>query len=177
MSDLNEKMQKSIDSFKHRLTGIRTGRANPDLLASIKVDYYGSLTPLPQLANVSASDNSTLVINVYDASAVQAVEKAIMTSDLNLNPQVDGGVIRLRLPDLTEERRKELIKVIKKEAEDCKVSLRNIRRDYLDSIKKDDNKNDDDLKHETDKVQKVIDQFSKDIDDLVSSKESEILKV
>ena len=114
MNELHDKMAKSIESLKTKLSGIRTGRANPDLLNSVKADYYGALTPITQLANVSASDNSTLVINVYDASAVSAVEKGILTSDLNLNPQTDGSVIRLRLPDLTEERRKDLIKVIKK---------------------------------------------------------------
>jgi len=177
MSDINQKMQKSVDTFKHKLAGIRTGRANPDLLASVKVDYYGSLTPLPQVASVSASDNTTLVVNIYDANAVSAVEKAITTSDLNLNPQTEGSLIRLRLPDLTEDRRKELIKVVKKESEECKIAIRNIRRDYLDAVKKDDSRTDDDLKFEQDKVQKVIDQFTKDIDALVSKKEAEILTV
>ena len=177
MNELHDKMAKSIESLKTKLSGIRTGRANPDLLNSVKADYYGALTPITQLANVSASDNSTLVINVYDASAVSAVEKGILTSDLNLNPQTDGSVIRLRLPDLTEERRKDLIKVIKKEAEDSKVSLRNIRRDYLDGVKKSDDSTEDDLKHAQDEVQKVIDKYTHDIDELVTKKESEILTV
>ena len=177
MSDLDNKMKKTIESLNTKLAGIRTGRANPDLLSSIKVDYYGSLTPLTQLANVSVSDNSTLLVNVYDNNAVQSVEKAILTSDLNLNPQTDGAIIRLRLPDLTEERRKELIKIVKKEAEDSKISLRNIRRDHLDTIKKDDNSTDDDLKYEQEQVQKIIDSFTRDIDAMVAKKESEILTV
>ena len=164
MSDTNKRMQKSLDNLVSKFMTIRTGRANPELLDSIKVDYYGSALPIKQLGSVSVSDGNTLVINVFDGGAVQAVEKAVLTSDLGLNPQTEGSTIRLRLPDLTQDRRDELFKYTKKLAEEGKVSLRNIRRDAMDQLKKQDDLSDDQKKRETDQVQQVLDQYSIKVD-------------
>ncbi|MEC8677645.1 MAG: ribosome recycling factor [Candidatus Margulisiibacteriota bacterium] len=174
MSALNDRLTKTLDNLKTKFMSIRTGRANPDLLSSIKVDYYGASLPIQQLASVSVSDGNTLVVNVFDAGAVSAVEKSIMASDLGLNPQTDGSIIRLRLPDLTEERRNELVKYVKKLSEEGKVALRNIRRDEMDAIKKQDDLSDDDKKRESDSIQKILDQFIVKVDDLVKEKETEI---
>jgi ribosome recycling factor len=177
MSDTNKRMQKSLDNLVAKFMTIRTGRANPELLDSIKVDYYGSALPIKQLGSVSVSDGNTLVINVFDGGAVQAVEKAVLTSDLGLNPQTEGSTIRLRLPDLTQDRRDELVKYTKKLAEEGKVSLRNIRRDAMDQLKKQDDLSDDQKKRETDQVQQVLDQYSIKVDTLVKQKEDEILSI
>ena len=174
MPELNDRLNKTLDNLKTKFVSIRTGRANPDLLSSIKVEYYGANLPIQQLASVSVSDGNTLVVNVFDAGAVSAVEKAIMASDLGLNPQTDGTIVRLRLPDLTEERRNELVKYVKKLSEEGKVALRNIRRDQMDAIKKKDDLSDDDKKRELDNIQKVLDQFIVKVDDLVKEKETEI---
>jgi ribosome recycling factor len=138
------------------------------------VQYYGATVPLQQLGSVSVSDGNTLVVNVFDAGAISSVEKAIMSSDLGLNPQTDGAIIRLRLPDLTEDRRNELVKYVKKLSEEAKVSLRNIRRDELDAIKKQDDLSDDDKKRASESIQKLLDQYIAKVDDLVTQKEDEI---
>jgi ribosome recycling factor len=177
MSDTNKRMQKSLDNLVSKFMTIRTGRANPELLDSIKVDYYGSALPIKQLGSVSVSDGNTLVINVFDGGAVQAVEKAVLTSDLGLNPQTEGSTIRLRLPDLTQDRRDELVKYTKKLAEEGKVSLRNIRREVMDQLKKQDDLSDDQKKRETDQVQQVLDTFISKVDTLVKQKEDEILSI
>ena len=174
MSALNDRLTKTLDNLKTKFMSIRTGRANPDLLSSIKVDYYGASLPIHQMASVSVSDGNTLIVNVFDAGAVSAVEKAIMSSDLGLNPQTDGAIVRLRLPDLTEDRRNELVKYVKKLSEEGKVALRNIRRDEMDAIKKKDDLSDDDKKRESDSIQKILDQFIVKVDDLVKEKETEI---
>ena len=174
MSALNDRLTKTLDNLKTKFMSIRTGRANSDLLSSIKVDYYGASLPIQQMASVSVSDGNTLVVNVFDAGAVSAVEKAIMSSDLGLNPQTDASIIRLRLPDLTEERRNELVKYVKKLSEEGKVALRNIRRDEMDAIKKKEDLSDDDKKRESDSIQKILDQFIVKVDDLVKEKETEI---
>ena len=174
MSALNDRLTKTLDNLKTKFMSIRTGRANSDLLSSIKVDYYGASLPIQQMASVSVSDGNTLVVNVFDAGAVSAVEKAIMSSDLGLNPQTDASIIRLRLPDLTEERRNELVKYVKKLSEEGKVALRNIRRDEMDAIKKKDDLSDDDKKRESDSIQKILDRFIVKVDDLVKEKETEI---
>ena len=118
MTEFEQRFEKTLDNLKSKFLGVRTGRANPDLLASIRVDYYGSMLPLQQLANVSVSEGNTLLVNVFDSGAVSAIEKALQASDLGLNPQVDGAIIRLRLPDLTEDRREELVRYVKKIAEE-----------------------------------------------------------
>ncbi|MEK9727072.1 MAG: ribosome recycling factor [Candidatus Margulisiibacteriota bacterium] len=174
MSAFEDRLIKTIDNLKTKFMSIRTGRANPELLSSIVVEYYGATVPLQQLSSVSVSDGNTLVVNVFDAGAVTAVEKAILSSDLGLNPQTEGAIIRLRLPDLTEERRSELVKYIKKLSEEGKVSLRNIRRDELDALKKQDDLSDDEKKRLSDSVQKTLDQFIVKVDELVKDKETEI---
>lgn len=175
-----EKMKKTISVLKDDLHSIRAGRANPSLLDRITVDYYGSATPLKQIASVSAPESRLLVIQPYDASAIQNIEKAITQSDLGINPSNDGKVIRLAIPMLTEERRKELIKVVKKTGEDAKIALRNERRDANDQLKKMHKNNDltdDDLKRAEDEVQNLINKYSDIVDELISKKDKEVMEV
>lgn len=174
MQSFEERLNKTLDNVKSKFVSIRTGRANPDLLSSVVVQYYGATVPLQQLGSISVSDGNTLVINIFDSGAISSVEKAIMSSDLGLNPQTDGSIIRLRLPDLTEDRRNELVKYVKKLSEEGKVSLRNIRRDELDAIKKKDDLSDDDKKRASESIQKLLDQYIIKVDDLVKQKEDEI---
>jgi len=174
MQSFEERLNKTLDNVKSKFVSIRTGRANPDLLSSVVVQYYGATVPLQQLGSISVSDGNTLVVNIFDAGAISSVEKAIMSSDLGLNPQTDGSIIRLRLPDLTEDRRNELVKYVKKLSEEGKVSLRNIRRDELDAIKKKDDLSDDDKKRAFESIQKLLDQYIIKVDDLVKQKEDEI---
>lgn len=174
MQSFEDRLSKTLENVKEKFVSVRTGRANSGLLSSVVVEYYGATVPLQQLGSVSVSDGHTLVINVFDAGAISSIEKAIMSSDLGLNPQTDGSTIRLRLPDLTEDRRNELVKYIKKLSEEGKVSLRNIRRDELDSIKKQDDLSDDDKKRASDSIQKLLDRYIVKVDDLVTQKEKEI---
>ncbi|MGA0242136.1 MAG: ribosome recycling factor [Candidatus Marinamargulisbacteria bacterium] len=174
MSSFSDRLNKTVDNLTSKFASVRTGRANPSLLSSIVVDYYGASIPIQQLASVNASDGTTLVVNVFDRAAVSAVEKAIMVSDLGLNPQTDGTIIRLRLPDLTEERRNDLVKYIKKLSEEGKVALRNIRRDELDAIKKDGVLSDDEKKRQSEAIQKQLDGYILKIDGLVKEKEADI---
>lgn len=176
MSDANDRLKRSIENLKSKLGGIRSGRANPDLLAHINVDYYGSSVPLKQLANISVIEGNTFVLNVFDAGATSSVEKAILQSDLGLNPSAEASVIRMRLPDLTEERRKELVKVVKNQAEEAKVALRNIRRDILDGFKKDELP-EDEMKREQDALQKKIDDYVSQVDAVAQDKEKEIMTI
>ncbi|QXM06116.1 ribosome recycling factor [Crassaminicella indica] len=178
--ELEEKMQKTIRVFKEDLNAIRAGRANPALLDKIVVEYYGSPTPLKQIASVSAPEPRLLVVQPYDKTAIQAIEKAISQSDLGINPSNDGNVIRLAIPQLTEERRKELVKVVKKTGENAKIALRNERREANDKLKKmqkDGELTEDDLKKAEDEVQKMTTKFGQIIDELVSKKEKEMLEV
>ena len=175
---LEEKIEKSMERLKGQLGTIRTGRAKPDLLSRIQVDYYGSSVPLQQLVNISVPENTVLMLTVFDQSATQHVERAIMSSDLNLNPQVDGNIIRLRLPELTEERRKDLVKVVRKELEEGRVGLRNCRRDVLDRVKaqeKEKEISEDESRSISDDVQKIVDRYMGKIEDLGKEKESEIM--
>jgi ribosome recycling factor len=174
MSSFSDRLNKTVDNLTSKFASVRTGRANPSLLSSIVVDYYGASMPIQQLASVNASDGTTLVVNVFDRAAVSAVEKAIMVSDLGLNPQTDGTIIRLRLPDLTEARRNDLVKYIKKLSEEGKVALRNIRRDELDAIKKDGGLSDDEKKRQSEAIQKQLDGYILKIDGLVKEKEADI---
>ena len=174
MQSFEERLNKTLDNVKSKFVSIRTGRANPDLLSSVVVQYYGATVPLQQLGSISVSDGNTLVVNIFDSGAISSVEKAIMSSDLGLNPQTDGSIIRLRLPDLTEDRRNELVKYVKKLSEEGKVSLRNIRRDELDAIKKQDDLSDDDKKRASESIQKLLDQYIARVDDLVKQKEDDI---
>jgi ribosome recycling factor len=177
MQNLEERMKKTIESTRRTLSTIRTGRATPDLLSRITVDYYGSMVPISQVANISVVEGNILLINVFDANAIENVERAIMKSDLGVTPQRDGIVIRLILPDLTAERRQELAKIVKKQGEESKISLRNIRQDFLNEKKKDDSVTDDDVKHFTGKAQEIIDKYNREVEEVIKDKEKEILSV
>ena len=180
LTNLKIKMNKTIDSTKESLRSIRTGRANPDLLNRIQVEYYGSKVPITQVASISAPESTLLVLNVFDNNAIKNIEKAIQTSELNLNPQSDGNVIRINIPELTEDRRKEFVKICKSQGEDSKISLRNIRREYVD-IEKDNEKNKtiskDELKTNLETIQKETDKYMQEIDELIKHKENEIMQL
>ena len=176
----DEKMQKTIEVVKANFAAVRAGRANAGVLDRITVDYYGAPTPLNQVANIGSPDPRTLSIQPYDMSLLKAIEKAIQTSDLGINPQNDGRVIRLAFPQLTEERRKELTKQVRKYGEEGKVALRNIRRDAMDDIKKKTKKSElteDDQKKLEKELQELTDKRCKDIDDLTAKKEKELMAV
>lgn len=173
-----EKMTKALEVMEHNFASIRTGRANPEILDRITVEYYGSKVPLKQVANISVPDPKMITLQVFDKNAVVEVEKALLRSELGITPQIDGAVVRLRFPDLTEERRKELIKMIKKMAEDSKISTRNIRRDAIDHIKKgNEHISEDEVKKQQDEIQKQTDHFMKEIDRLLAKKEEELMKI
>lgn len=177
---LDEKMKKSISVLKEELNTVRAGRANPALLDKILVDYYGSPTPLKNIANISVPDPRSLMISPFDPKSIHDIEKAINVANLGINPSNDGKVIRLVIPAVTEERRKELIKLIKKFGEDAKVAIRNERRDANDELKKQEKAGElteDDLKKSLDDVQKKTDKTIKDIDQIVVDKEKEIMEV
>lgn len=174
------RMQKALDAFRHELSKLRTGRASLSILDGIKAEYYGNPTPLNQLSNMGTPDARTIVIQPWDASALSAIEKAIQKSDLGLNPVNDGRVIRLPIPPLNEERRKELVKVVKKHGEECKISIRNARREAVESLKKlksDSKITEDDLKKSETQVQKLTDDFIKQIDETAAHKEKDIMEV
>ena len=174
------KMDKTIQSFKKDLSSIRTGRANPSMLDMIKVDVYGQMLPINQLATVSVPEARLITVQVWDQSNIKAVDAAIQKSDLGINPQIDGSVLRLRIPDLTEERRKELIKVLKTIGEKNKVSIRNIRREANDDLKKltkDKKISEDESKMFEKNIQKTTDDHIANIDKILSEKEKEIFQV
>ena len=175
-----DKMQKAIAVLKEEYQAIRAGRANPQLLNRVMVDYYGTPTPLPQMANISAPDPKTLMITLWDASMLKTVEKAILASELGITPSNDGKVIRLQVPDLTEERRRELGKTVKQKAEEAKVAVRNIRRDAIEKLKKykkDGLLTEDDQKREEEAIQKLTDKYVKEVDAVAAAKEKEIMQV
>ena len=175
-----DRMNKSVEALEKELDTIRAGRANPRVLDRIMVDYYGTPTPINQVGNISVPEGRLLQIQPYDASTIKAIEKAIMTSELGINPTNDGKVIRLVFPELTEERRKALAKDVKKKGEDAKVAMRNIRRDALDAFKKEQKKGDlteDDLKNLEKEIQKLTDDYVAELDKRVDSKNKEILTV
>ncbi len=175
-----EKMDKTISVLTSELAHIRAGRANPQLLDNVKVDCYGSMMPINQVGNISSPEPRMLVVSVWDANLISEVEKAIMKSDLGINPSNDGKVIRLVMPELTEERRKELVKVIHKFGEDAKVALRSIRRDAIDHFKKDEKDSiitEDDLRDLEKEIQDTTDEHTKKIDKMMKDKEAEIMEV
>ena len=177
--DTVDRMIKSLDATKHHFAGVRTGRASPALLDNIKVDYYGTPTPLMQLAGISAPEPRLLTIQPYDKSAIGDIEKAINTSNLGLTPANDGNIIRIPIPQLTEERRKELVKIIHQMSEEGRVAIRNIRRDanhHIDMLKDEGHISDDDLKTAHDNVQQDTDKYIKLIDDTMELKEKEIME-
>ncbi len=180
LQQYNEKMQKSFDNLLEEFGSIRAGRANPHVLDKLKVDYYGTPTGIQQVANVSIPEPRMIQIQPWEASMVRVIEKAILTSDLGINPTNDGKVIRLVFPELTEERRKELAKEVKKKGENAKVAFRNIRRDANDALKKMGKSNDiseDEIKQLEDEVQKLTDKFVANADKAVEEKSKEILTV
>ena len=175
----NEKMEKALAHLEGDYQTIRAGRANPHVLDKIKVDYYGTPTPLQQVGNVSVPEPRMLQIAPWEKSLIKDIEKAIMMSDVGITPSNDGAVIRLVFPELTEERRKDLVKDVKKKGEDAKVAIRNIRRDGNDAFKKlaKEEVSEDEIKDLQDKLQKITDQFIKDIDAAIDSKSKEIMTV
>ena len=180
LKDGENKMIAVVNSAKKALSGIKTGRANPALLDRITVDYYGTETPLNQVANISVPEARLLVIQPWDKSTIKAIEKAILTSDLDLVPNNDGTVIRIAIPALNEERRKQLVKIVKKEIEEYRVGVRNIRRDLNEQIKKNEKAgeiSEDDSRRLQDEVQKLTDKYIAEIDKLGEAKEKEIMEV
>ncbi|KTD06581.1 ribosome recycling factor [Legionella gratiana] len=178
--DSEKRMKKTIESLQIDMSKIRTGRANVGLLDHIQVDYYGNLTPLNQVANVSASDSRTILVTPWEKSMVSAIEKAILTSDLGLNPSTAGSAIRVPMPPLTEERRKELIKVVRNEGEQGKVSIRNIRRDANSQLKelvKDKSISEDDERRAVEAIQKLTDKYILEVDALLAEKEKDLMAV
>ncbi|MFD2208856.1 ribosome recycling factor [Virgibacillus halophilus] len=177
---MNEKMNQAVQAFSRNLATVRAGRANPNLLNSVYVDYYGASTPLNQLAGVTAPEPRLLMITPYDKTAIGDIEKAIQKADLGLAPSSDGNVIRINIPTLTEERRRDLVKVVGKFAEEARIQIRNIRRESNDQLKKLEKNGDiteDDSRVSQDEVQKATDKFVADIDQLAKNKENEIMEV
>ena len=184
MKELKEKaktkMEKSVNVMLSDFAAIRAGRANPNVLDKVKVDYYGAPTPVNQMAAVSVAEARVLVITPWDKTTLKSIEKAIQASDIGINPQNDGQVIRLTFPQLTEDRRKEIVKDVKKGGEDCKVAIRSIRRDAMEKLKamkKNNEITEDDQKDGEEAIQKMTDKFCKEVDEHVAEKEKEILSI
>ncbi|HSS41851.1 MAG TPA: ribosome recycling factor [Solirubrobacterales bacterium] len=180
LADAKERMAKSVDSSRGELATVRTGRASPHLLDRIMVDYYGNPTPLKQLANVSASDARLLTVTPFDKSGLGAIEKAIQESDIGLTPSNDGNLIRLQIPEMTEERRREMVKVVHGVAEEGRIAIRNVRRDIMSDLrelKKEGEAGEDDERRGEDALQKQTDAAIAEIDALLKGKEEEILEV
>ena len=178
--DTTARMRKSADALSHELAKVRTGRAHPSLLDHVMVSYYGSDVPLNQVSNVNVEDARTLAITVWEKNMVQPVEKAIMNSDLGLNPNTAGTVIRVPLPPLTEQRRKDLIRIVRHEAEQARVAVRNIRRDAnsdLKTLMKDKDISEDDERRGEELVQKLTDEYVKKIDELLAEKEKDLMSI
>ena len=176
----DDRMKKTIESFRKDLSSIRTGRASVALVENINVEYYGTQTPIKQLANLSTPDPKQIAIQPYDKSALAEIDKTLQKADLGAMPKVDGGIIRVILPPLTEERRKDLVKLIKKHSEDSKVSIRNIRRDAIEEAKAKKNKKEiteDQEKHVESEIQKTVERHTQEIEKLVASKEKEVMEV
>ncbi len=179
-TNLKEKMEKTISVYSEKLSEVRAGRANPAILNKVKIDYYGTPTPINQVAGISVPEARLIVIQPWDASILKEIEKAILASDIGLNPNNDGKVIRLSFPELTEERRKELVKDIRKIAEESKVAVRAIRRDGMDEAKEMEKESlitEDDLKRAEDQIQKLTDKKIAEIDEMTDKKENEIMSV
>lgn len=178
--DAKQRMEKSVEALRSQISKVRTGRAHPSLLDSVMVNYYGVDTPLKQLANITTEDSRTLALTVFDKSASQAVEKAIMTSDLGLNPAAAGTVIRIPLPPLTEERRRDLVKIVRAEAEQGRVAVRNIRRDANSDLKellKEKEITEDEERRAVDEIQKLTDTYVAKIDEALAEKEKDLMEV
>ena len=179
-TNLKEKMEKTISVYNEKLTEVRAGRANPAILNKVKIDYYGTPTPINQVAGVSVPEARLIVIQPWDASILKEIEKAILASDIGINPNNDGKVIRLAFPELNEERRKELAKDVRKMAEDAKVAVRSIRREGMDTVKqeqKDGEMTEDELKQAENEIQKITDKNIEEIDKILEQKEKEIMSI
>jgi len=179
-AEYTDRMQKTLDVMQQNFAAVRAGRANAAVLDQIRVDYYGTPTPINQIASIASPDPRTLTIQPWDAGTMKLIEKAIQVSDLGINPQNDGRIIRLAFPQLTEERRKELIKQVRKYGEDSKTAIRNIRRDAMDTFKKQQKKSEiteDDLKNAEKDVQKITDDYISDVDKMVAKKEKELSEI
>lgn len=179
-TDARTRMGKSIEALKHELSKIRTGRAHPSLLDHIKVDYYGSEVPLSQTANIAVEDSRTLMIVPWEKAMVQVIEKAIMKSDLGLNPNTAGTSIRIPMPQLTEERRRDMVKVVRSEGEAARVAIRNIRRDANNDFRellKEKEISEDDARRAEDEIQKITDQFVEQVDKVLAVKEAELMEI
>ena len=179
-TNLKEKMEKSISVYQEKLAEVRAGRANPAILNKIKIDYYGTPTPINQVAGISVPEARLIVIQPWDMSILKEIEKAILSSDIGINPNNDGKVIRLAFPELNEERRKELAKDIRKMAEEAKVAIRSIRREGIDKAKaeqKNGELTEDELKNAENEIQKITDKYTDEIDKILEAKEKEIMSV
>ncbi|MGB0893486.1 MAG: ribosome recycling factor [Parashewanella sp.] len=175
-----ERMEKCVEATKAQMAKVRTGRAHPSLLNNIQVSYYGTMTPLNQVGNVTIEDARTLAVTLFDRSMTQAVEKAIMTSDLGLNPMSAGATIRIPLPALTEERRKDLVKVVRADAENGRIAIRNVRRDAnseFKALEKDKGCTEDDVRRGEDDIQKITDAHIKQVDEILTAKEADLMEV
>ena len=177
LQDAEVRMQKAVENFKENLTVLRTGRANAALLDNIQCDYYGEKMDITAIASVKVPEPRQLLVIPYDQNDIKAIVAAINASDIGINPIVDGKQIRLNIPALTEDRRKELVKKAKVYGEDCKVAIRNVRRDAIDAVKKDDTYTEDTRKTEENEIQKLTDKYIKNVDDLFKTKESEIMAI
>jgi len=179
MNDAEMHMKKALDHLEFELSRVRAGKASPDMLKGVFIDYYGVKTPIDQAANINSMDAKTLIIKPWDKSMLEAIEKAIMAANLGVTPQNDGEMIRIVLPALTEERRKELVKVVKKEAENARVAIRNIRRDAMHHVKKllEDGLSEDDEKRAEESIQKMTDRYVSMVEKHVDAKEKDILTV
>jgi ribosome recycling factor len=180
LADAKRRMDKSIEATHHEFNSIRTGRASPALLDRVTIDYYGTQTPLKSLASISAPEPRLLVVQPFDPGAIKNIERAVQESDLGLTPSNDGKVVRLPIPPLTEERRKDLVKVVRRVAEDGKVAIRNVRRDVMQHLKElvvNGDVGDDEERRAEQQVQKITDEHTKSIDDLLKVKEAEIMEV
>ena len=179
-SNLEEKMEKTISVYTEKLAEIRAGRANPAILNKVKIDYYGTPTPVNQVAGISIPEARLIVIQPWDMSILKDIEKAILAADIGINPNNDGKVIRLAFPELTEERRKDLVKNVKKIAEETKVAIRSTRRDGIENVKseqKEGNMTEDELKKAEDDIQKLTDKYVEKIDEILANKEKEIMSI
>ncbi len=179
-TNLKERMEKTINVYSEKLAEVRAGRANPAILNKVKIDYYGTPTPINQVAGISVPEARMILIQPWDASILKDIEKAILASDIGINPNNDGKVIRLAFPELNEERRKELVKEIKKMAEEAKIAVRAVRRDGIEEAKseqKQGNITEDDLKQAENEIQKITDKNIEEIDEILSKKEKEIMSV
>ena len=179
-TSLEEKMEKAIEVFSQKLSEVRAGRANPAILNKVKIDYYGTQTPINQVAAISVPEARLIVIQPWDASVLKEIEKAILASDIGINPNNDGKVIRLAFPELNEERRKELVKDIKKMGEETKIAVRNVRREGIDaakSMQKNGEMTEDELKHAENEIQKMTDKYIDEVDAVLEKKEKEVMSV